>query len=187
MTEIALVFGKSKNIPEVVWSVVFTYLVDAKSICNIQLTCRRTRLWKQDTLREFKLDWVYHNIEVFLGGEETAQLRNGSLNKINLSYYGTGVKGAKAVAEALKVNTSVTEIYLENNNVGVEGAKAIAEALKVSTSLTEIYLGRNNIGVEGGKEIVEALKVNTLLTRIDLSNNNIGDEGAKELAEALKV
>ena len=77
MAELALVFDESNMVPEAVWSVVFTYLVDAQSICNIQRTCRRTRLWKQDTLRELKLDWVYKSFKLFLGCETTEQLRNG--------------------------------------------------------------------------------------------------------------
>ena len=57
----------------------------------------------------------------------------------------------------------------------MKGAKAIGEALKVNTSLTSINLGHNNIGDEGGKAIEEALRVNTSLTWIGLSHNNIGD------------
>ena len=38
------------------------------------------------------------------------------------------------------MNTSLTEIYLRNNKIGDEGAKAIGEALKVNTSLTKISL-----------------------------------------------
>jgi hypothetical protein len=33
------------------------------------------------------------------------------------------------------VNTSLTEIYLGRNNIGDEGAKYVAEALKVNSSL----------------------------------------------------
>ena len=40
------------------------------------------------------------------------------------------------------MNTSLTEIYLSGNKIGDEGAKAIGEALKVNTSLTKIYLGK---------------------------------------------
>jgi hypothetical protein len=42
-----------------------------------------------------------------------------------------------------------TWIHLYNNNIGAEGAKYVAEALKLNTSLTIIYLGNNNIGAEG--------------------------------------
>tara|TARA_B110000008_G_scaffold242160_1_gene250389 strand:+ start:208 stop:333 length:126 start_codon:yes stop_codon:yes gene_type:complete len=38
------------------------------------------------------------------------------------------------------VNTSLTKIRLDDNNIGAEGAKYVAEALKVNTSLKEIYL-----------------------------------------------
>ena len=86
--------------------------MDAQSISNIQRTCRTTRRWNYDTLQEWKLDWVYKNVENVLGAEKTKQLRDGLL----------------------------TEIYLWGNNIGDEGAKAIGEALKVNTSLTKINL-----------------------------------------------
>ena len=94
-----------------------------------------------------------------------------------------GDEGAKAIADALKSNTSLTTIDLRGNNIGDEGAKAIAEALKGNTSLTSINLSNNNIGDEGAKAIADALKFNTSLTTIDLDNNNLGDEGKKAVAE----
>ena len=48
------------------------------------------------------------------------------------------MKGAKAIGEALKVNTSLTKINLYCNNIGAEGGKAIEEALEVNTSC-EVY------------------------------------------------
>ena len=116
--------------------------MDAQSICNIQRTCRTTRRWNYDTLQEWKLDWVYKNVEEVLGAEKTKQLRDGLLTKINLRYNKIGVEGGKAIGEALKVNTSLTEIDLYYNNIGDEGAKAIGEALKVNTSLTKIDLDK---------------------------------------------
>ena len=157
--------GRHKVFPDDVLPRVFEFLVDARSICNIQRTCRTTRRWNYDTLREWKLDWMYKNVEEVLGAERTIQLRDGLLTKIKLRIY-IGVEGAKAIGEALKVNTSLTEINLWGNNIGDEGGKAIGEALKVNTSLTEISLYGNNIGAEGAKAIREALKVNTSLTKI---------------------
>ncbi len=54
-------------------------------------------------------------------------------------------------------------IYLGSNKIGDEGAKDLAEALKVNTSLEMIDLGSNKIGDEGAKDLAEALKVNTSL------------------------
>ncbi len=48
---------------------------------------------------------------------------------------GIGDDGAKAIAEALKVNAVVTKLWLNNNKIGDDGAKAIAEALKVNAVL----------------------------------------------------
>ena len=51
-------------------------------------------------------------------------------------------EGAKALAEALKVNTALRSLNLLCKN---EGAKALAEALKVNTALQVLSLTRNNV------------------------------------------
>ena len=112
---------------------------------------------------------------------------NTVMTELNLSWNLIGVDGAKAIAEALKVNTAVTTLYLNHNSFGDEGAIAIAEALKVNEVLTTLDLYRHDIGPEGAIAIAEALKVNAVVTNLNLRSNSIGVEGAKAIAEALKV
>ena len=72
-----------------------------------------------------------------------------------------------------------------DNKIGDKGGKAIAEALKKNTSLTKLDLRltqqqqhfpfphsqitENKIGADGGKAIGEGLKTNTSLTKLDLN------------------
>ena len=90
---------------------------------------------------------------------------------------------AKALAEALKVNTALQELYLEHTDISAEGVKALAEALKVNTTLQRLCLSCNKIftSEEGAKALAEALaealKFNTALQRLDLNFNNISDKG----------
>ena len=49
---------------------------------------------------------------------------------------------------------------LHGNNIGDEGAKYVAEALKVNTSLTEINLYSNHFGAEGKQSLREVWKHN---------------------------
>ena len=53
-----------------------------------------------------------------------------------------------------------TTIDLRGNFIGAEGAKYVAEALKVNTSLTEINLAYNAIGAEGKHSLREVCKHN---------------------------
>ena len=66
--------------------------------------------------------------------------------------------GAKAIAQALKVNAVVTELKLGGNKIGDEGAKAIAEALKVNAVLTKLWLGSNNLGDAGKTALQDAVR-----------------------------
>ena len=126
--------GRHQVFPDHVLRLVFKFLEDAQSISNIQRTCRTTRRWEYHTLQEWKLDWVYKNVEEVLGAEKTKNLRDGLLTEISLHQGWIGAEGGKAIGEALKVNTSLTNIILLNNIIGDEGEKAIREALQVNTS-----------------------------------------------------
>ena len=73
------------------------------------------------------------------------------------------------------------------NSIGVDGAKAIAEALKVNPVLTSLDLQTNSIGNGGAMAIAEALKVNAVLTKLNLlQGNKMGEAGKKAVRDAVK-
>ena len=81
----------------------------------------------------------------------------------------------------------MTILLLGENSIGEDGAKAIAEALKVNPVLTSLELGGNRlIGDDGAKAIAEALKVNPVLTKLDLKYNLLGEAGEKAVRDAVK-
>ncbi|KAF9945675.1 hypothetical protein BGZ72_001106, partial [Mortierella alpina] len=67
-------------------------------------------------------------------------------------------------------------LELPDNSIGNEGVKALAEALKTNSTLTTLDLGHNSIGDDGVKTLAEALKTNKTLTNLDLGHNSIGDD-----------
>ena len=80
-----------------------------------------------------------------------------------------------------------------NNSIGDDGAKAIAEALKVNRVLTSLNLAGEPYSygcfqAEGAKAIAEALKVNPVLTELNLQNNIFGNAkvALDELRDAVK-
>ncbi|XP_004343810.1 hypothetical protein CAOG_07086 [Capsaspora owczarzaki ATCC 30864] len=112
---------------------------------------------------------------------------NTTLIKISLQENQIGDAGAQAIAEALRANTTLKELLLHLNQIGDAGAQAIAEALKVNNTLTDLYLDENQIGDGGAQAIAEALKANATLSYVHLKHNQIGDGGAWAIAEALRV
>ena len=52
----------------------------------------------------------------------------------------------------------MTVLNLYGNSIGDDGAKAIAEALKVNPVLTKLYLWGNNMGETGEKAVRDAVK-----------------------------
>jgi Leucine Rich repeat len=115
-------------------------------------------------------------------------MKDSTKASIDLSGQHMGDKGAKALAEVLKVNKSITEINIGENQIGDEGARALADAIKVNRTLTKINLWGNRIGDSGAAALADPILLsNRSIIEINLKYNKIGFEGAKALSEAEKV
>ena len=94
-------------------------------------------------------------------------------------------EGMIAIAEALKVNSTVTKIDVSDNEIGgfevghtscpvgfyqfkstPEGPAALAEALKVNTTVQWVHVSQNSLGPEGGTALASALQTNTSITTV---------------------
>mgnify|MGYP006216105469 CR=1 FL=1 len=73
-----------------------------------------------------------------------------------------------------------------NREIGDEGAKALAEALKVNATVETLWLANCGIGDDGAAALAEALRSNTSLTVLDLRpNDGIGEQGKQLLRDAV--
>ena len=99
-----------------------------------------------------------------------------SASRIGLMEKDLTAHDATVVAEILKSNTSVTEVDLEfNYEIGDEGAKALAEALKVNKTVETLLLGGCGIGDDGVAALAEALRSNTSLKSLSLGYDDLRD------------
>ena len=57
------------------------------------------------------------------------------MTELDLSFNSIGEQGAAAIAEALKVNSSLTQLGLEQNNIGQDAKKALREAARPGLQL----------------------------------------------------
>jgi hypothetical protein len=110
--------------------------------------------------------------------------RNYYITRLNFSRHEIGDDGAKALAEALKVNNTITKLNLWNNNIDDVGAIALARILEKNEIITELDLSYNSIGDVGAKAIAEALKENKIITKLYLDGNAITDDGVIALGRA---
>uniref|UniRef100_A0A3B3RAX1 NLR family CARD domain containing 3 n=1 Tax=Paramormyrops kingsleyae TaxID=1676925 RepID=A0A3B3RAX1_9TELE len=76
---------------------------------------------------------------------------------------------------------------LRGNSIGMEGAKALANALKANSSLRVLNLQENALGMDGAIFIATALNRSHQLTYINLQGNRIGDSGAKVISDTIKT
>ncbi|KAL0251524.1 hypothetical protein GEMRC1_000737 [Eukaryota sp. GEM-RC1] len=124
---------------------------------------------------------------IFLTLVEQLHRSTSPITKLNLEDISIGDAGAKSLAEALKVNTTLVELDVKGNGILDEGAIALAEALKVNSTLIEMDLGWNSIGNEGAFALAEALHLNSTISVLNLFDNAICDEGAIALTQSLRV
>jgi len=116
-----------------------------------------------------------------------------SASGIYLTSKGLTAHDATVVAEILKSNSSVTEVHLNSNKkIGDEGAKALAEALKVNATVKALSLQFCGIGDDGAAALAEALRSNTSLKLLGLrgnldprGNHGIGKQGEQLLLDAV--
>ena len=94
--------------------------------------------------------------------------------------------GAIAIANALKINSSMTALNLSNNNLGNDGVIALANALKLNSCLLSLILDLNRIGNDAVIAIAEALKCNICLTELNLRQCGIKKDGIFFIVDALR-
>ncbi|RUP51270.1 hypothetical protein BC936DRAFT_149115 [Jimgerdemannia flammicorona] len=138
-----------------------------------------------------------------------------NLQSLDLYKNDIGDEGASAIAEALKMNTSLKTLYLGDNGIGEKGADALAKALKMNKSLQNLYLegiqqylrGRNQRTSRSAENEYEPTKseskmcagMNRIIFFIHLFSvladhficssvaNGIGKKGAGALTGALRM
>jgi len=62
--------------------------------------------------------------------------------------------------------------------------RALAEALRLNTTLASLDLYYNHLLEGGGRALAEALRLNTTLASLDLSDNGMGQEVRSVLRQA---
>lgn len=75
---------------------------------------------------------------------------------------------------------------LRGNDVGVAGAKALANGLKLNSSLRRLNLQENSLGMDGAIYVATALSENHGLHHINLQGNPIGESGARMITQAIE-
>ena len=128
-----------------------------------------------------------YSIVSYVGAKALAEALkwNTTLEELDLSHNEIGNIGTEALTQAIGLNTTLKKLVLSENNVGVVETKALAEALNSNTILEELDLSENEIESIGTEALAQAIGSNTTLKKLVLSNNFVGDVGTKALAEAL--
>ena len=85
------------------------------------------------------------------------------------------------------VHNKVEDLSFHSGKISDEGAKALAEALKVNTTLQKLDLYYNRISAQGAEALAEAQKVNTALRRLRLEAKSISDAVREQIETEKRV
>jgi Ran GTPase-activating protein (RanGAP) involved in mRNA processing and transport len=100
----------------------------------------------------------------------------GSLKKLNISANSIGGKvdepGVHALADALKINTTITELNVADNQFDAECAEIFAPAISANGALEKLLMAKNKLATkEAGEALGQALAKNSVLKELDVSDN----------------
>ena len=125
-----------KELPDALLVFVMDFLrYDFKCWASLSGTCKYVHNHYKGSLVELKILWEKaQSIECSDEGKR-ALYNSYFYTTVNLFSMNIGAEGAKYVAEALKVNTSLTKINLAYNIIGAEGKHSLREAWKHSDGL----------------------------------------------------
>ena len=130
--------------------------------------------------------------------------RNATLQELIMSCNTISNKGAKKIAELIKINTTLKTLDISYCNIPDEGAIAISDAYKYSETLQELKLSWKNdtitistvelfyklsyksIDDTDAVIISNILYKNTNTKIVDISYNNISDDGALAICNCLR-
>jgi Ran GTPase-activating protein (RanGAP) involved in mRNA processing and transport len=113
---------------------------------------------------------------------------------INLSHCGIGDKGAQALAETLKINSSIVTLDLTDNHLTPVGGEYLIKALVGNKTVRVLNLAENRLGhpaLAGGSEntiganVRQLLAKNSTITDLSLRSNKIGDRDMERIAEGV--
>ena len=133
---------------------------------------------------------------------------------VDLTHYGLGDPGTRAVCTALEKCSNVINLQLQDNGINDKGIVSIAKMLKRNVHIVRVDLLGNHIGKGGtdelgdmllqnntlkelnlskcslqGKNLVvfcNSVRLDAPLTYLNLSYNDLGDKGASLLGSAIK-
>ena len=102
-----------------------------------------------------------------------------------------GGRGLVDKLNGLNAWCKVTVLRLQSCGLGEGGGRALAETLRLNSTLKSLDLGYNGLGEGGGRALAEALRLNTSLTSLKLkmisfifNNNDLREEVQSALAQA---
>lgn len=120
-------------------------------------------------------------------------LKQNQLVEVDLSANDISSKGATAILENLRHNTSVQSLdlsskpgALRNRLVARANSRPLEDLLQHNRTLTKISLSATGLGPEGASGLARGLVGNNTLLSVDLAGCDVGSKGAVFIAEALR-
>jgi len=102
--------------------------------------------------------------------------KNTHLQVLLIANCSVGTECAKKYAEILKHNKSLTQLNMETNRIEKDGIVAIADALKVNSTLKELWLTNqySPMGNQAESALAQSLENNNSIVRLSATMRDTG-------------
>jgi hypothetical protein len=100
-----------------------------------------------------------HDVQIVPAILPAKQLRENTIETLDLSNKGLGVDGGLMLAALMAGNDSTKVLHAQNNGLGPEGAKSFGSMLEHNSTLTLLDVSGNNMGAEGAAALANAFSL----------------------------
>ncbi|HEX6705274.1 MAG TPA: hypothetical protein VF169_10990 [Albitalea sp.] len=111
---------------------------------------------------------------------------NKSIRSLRLEMSESGLRGAEALARAMKTNNTLVDLECQFS-MGAESAKWVARMLGDNRSIEKIDLSKCKLTDAAAKQLALGLMRNTTLKEVGIRTAGVTSPGLKALAQALRA
>ena len=130
-------------------------------------------LYSSDALHQSIDDYGVTVVATFYDKLKILNLSRKKLSVLDVSYY-------------IKSYTCLLELNLSMNAINDDGARSIAEAIQINSTLQNINISKNHISVEGLMYFMEAVKNNCTLQVVNIAHNNVTRSGFTSIKQCIE-
>ncbi|XP_033743774.1 leucine-rich repeat-containing protein 74A-like [Pecten maximus] len=110
---------------------------------------------------------------------------NATILHLDISGNDIGLKGAIALADAIRENVFIADLNISNTNIDAKGVHALVSALLLNRTVTKLNLSGNKLDNDFTADLTKLIERSDYISDLDLSHNELDELAVCTLAPAI--